>query len=141
MRKSLTIAFLCIITLSLLSYSCQNAAQLQQDIYYTNGRDLYIKNCQNCHGSKGEGLGELAPALTDTVFLKEHKQRIACYIKNGLNEEISIHGKKYQEKMPGFPDLANIDLAQLIVYITNSFGNQQGHYTPEQIASDLKNCP
>lgn len=127
-------------TIAALTYACQDAARLQQDIYYTNGRDIYIKNCQNCHGSKGEGLGELAPALTDTIFLKANKEKIACYIKNGLNEEISIHGKKHEEKMPAFPQLANIDLAQLIVYITNSFGNNQGHYTPEQVAEDLKNC-
>lgn len=139
MRKSLNILFLTA-TISTLIYSCQDATQLRQDIYYTNGRDIYVKNCQNCHGPKGEGLGGLAPALTDTIFIKANKQKIACYIKNGLSEAISIHGKEYQEKMPGFPEMANIDIAQVIVYVSNSFGNKHGHYTPEHVASDLKNC-
>lgn len=139
MRK-LVLTGLFLTVLSMMVYSCQNAEQLKQDIYYTNGRDLYIKHCQNCHGAKGEGLAALSPPLTDTVFLKENKQKIACYIKNGLNTEIVVAGQKYQEKMPDFATLANIDIAQIVVYITNSFGNKQGHYTPEQIAADLKNC-
>ncbi|WP_316789090.1 cytochrome c [Pedobacter frigoris] len=137
-RRLLSILFLS--SIGLIIYSCQNASQLKQDIYYTNGRDLYIKYCQNCHGANGEGLSALAPPLTDTVFLQQNKQKIACYIKNGLSEPITVHGRQYQEKMPDFPTLANIDIAQIIVYITNSFGNKQGHYTPEQVADDLKNC-
>jgi len=42
--------------------------------------------------------------------------------------------------MPDFATLANIDIAQIVVYITNTYGNKQGMYTPEQIAEDLKNC-
>ena len=49
-------------------YSCQTAETVQQDAYYVNGRDLYIKHCQNCHGGKGEGLGALTPPLTDSIL-------------------------------------------------------------------------
>jgi len=139
MRKKLLSVLFFTLVISIV-YSCRNADQLKQDIYYTNGRDLYIKHCQNCHGTDGEGLNALAPALTDTIFLKENKKRIACYIKHGLDEKITINGKVYDEKMPSFPNLANIDIAQITVYITNAFGNRQGHYTSEEVALDLKNC-
>lgn len=121
-------------------YSCQNAAQVKQDVYYVNGRDIYIKHCQNCHGANGEGLGTLAPPLTDTVFLKEHKQKIACFIKNGVKDTIVVNGQQYEGSMPAFPELYDIDIAQLLVYVGNSFGNKQGMYTPEQVSVDLKNC-
>lgn len=139
MRK-LIVYGLCFFSIMMMIYSCQNANQLQQDIYYVNGRDIYIKNCQNCHGGNGEGLGALTPPLTDSVFLKENKDKIACFIKNGMEGEISVGGKKYEEKMPAFPQLADIDIAQVMVYITNNFGNRQGMYTPEQVKQDLKNC-
>jgi len=139
MRKYLiAIAFSCLF--ATIIYSCQNAAQVKQDVYYVNGRDLYIKHCQNCHGTKGEGLGTLTPPLTDTLFLKSHKQKIACFIKNGIKDTITVNEQVYEETMPSFPELYDIDIAQLIVYITNSFANKQGMYTPEQVASDLKNC-
>lgn len=106
----------------------------------SNGKDLYVANCQNCHGANGEGLGELAPPLTDTVFLKKNKSKLACYIKNGANEPMQIQGKTYHEKMPAFNQLENIDIAQVIVFVTNSFGNKQGMYKLEQVANDLENC-
>lgn len=139
MRRSL-IAIIFLITLSCIIYSCQNAGQLQQDIYYVNGRDLYIRHCQNCHGTNGEGLALLAPPLTDTASLRANKSKIACFIKNGISDTtMVIAGKKYDGKMPDF-NLANIDIAQLVVYITNTFGNKQGTYSPDQVAKDLNNC-
>lgn len=139
MRRIL-ISSLLLTSLCSIIYACQDAGQIKQDVYYVNGRDLYIKHCQNCHGSKGEGLGTLSPPLTDTVFLKANKHQLACYIKNGIRDTIMVNGQKYDGTMPAFPDLYAIDVAQLTVYITNSFGNHQGMYTPEQVSADLKNC-
>jgi Cytochrome c len=67
MRK-LILSSLFLITIACMIYSCQSSEQLKQDIYYANGRDLYIKHCQNCHGANGEGLNALAPPLTDYRF-------------------------------------------------------------------------
>ncbi|TDQ11296.1 c-type cytochrome [Pedobacter metabolipauper] len=139
MRRTV-LSLIFIAAIASMIYSCQGADQLKQDIYYTNGRDIYIKNCQNCHGVNGEGLGALTPGLTDSIFLKENKQKIACIIKYGMDSTITINGQQFEDKMPDFNTLANIDLAQLIVYVTNSFGNKQGMYTPEQVAADLKKC-
>jgi mono/diheme cytochrome c family protein len=138
MRRKILL-FLFTVTLASMVYSCQSAQQLEQDRYYVNGRDIYLAHCQNCHGAKGEGLGELAPPLTDTTFLKENKHQIAGYIKYGLEGPITVGGKVYNEKMPAEDNMADIDIAQLIVYITNDFGNKQGMYTTEQVAADLKN--
>jgi mono/diheme cytochrome c family protein len=138
--RSTILSAIFFLLLGCIIYSCQSSQSLEQDIYYANGRDLYIRHCQNCHGAKGEGLGELAPPLTDTVFLKENKTRLACFIKNGLQGPITVGGKIYDEKMPDENDLAPIDIAQLIVYITNSFGNKQGMYKSETVAIDLNNC-
>ncbi|MNX97005.1 Cytochrome c-552 precursor [compost metagenome] len=109
-------------------------------MYYVNGRDLYIKHCQNCHGANGEGLGTLTPPLTDTIFLKQNRQKLACFIKNGIKAPINVGGQEYEGSMPDFASLHNIDIAQLLVYITNSFGNKQGMYTPEEVAAALKDC-
>ncbi|MDT4860842.1 hypothetical protein FQZ97_954220 [compost metagenome] len=118
-------------------YSCQTAGDIEYAKYLSNGKDIYIANCQNCHGKNGEGLGELAPPLSDTTFLINNKTKLAGMIKNGVNEPMLIHGKIYEGKMPDFPNLHDIDLAQVIVYVTNSFGNKQGMYTYEQVAKDL----
>lgn len=134
--------FLCgafLLLLCSMIYSCQSAQEIEYAKYMSNGKDIYVARCQNCHGEKGEGLGELAPPLTDTVFLKANKANLACIIKNGSNTEMIINGKKYDGKMPGF-NLAAIDIAQVTVYISNSFGNKQGMYTYEEVSRDLNSC-
>ncbi|WP_316766583.1 cytochrome c [Pedobacter frigiditerrae] len=139
MRKNILLSIFSIVICCII-YSCQNAAEMEQTQYISGGKDLYIKYCQNCHSANGEGLGELYPALTDTVFLKENKEQLACIIKNGSNKPVVINGKKYDGKMPSFKQIENIDLAKIIVYITNSFGNKQGMYKFEQVAKDLEKC-
>ena len=139
MRKYLLLG-LYFTAVSAIIYSCQSAAEMDQAKYMSGGKDLYITYCQNCHGSNGEGLGELAPPLTDTIFLKENKGKLACIIKNSANEPMLINGKTYEGKMPGFANLHDIDIAQVIVYITNSFGNKQGMHLNQQVTEDLNNC-
>lgn len=138
MRNYLLLAII-FTTLASIVISCQDARQVQQDMYYTNGRDLYIAYCQNCHGANGEGLAKLAPPLTDTLFLKSNKKKLACWIKNGVSEQMIVGGEKYEGKMPDH-NFANIDIAQMIVYVTNTFGNKQGNYTQNEVAADLSNC-
>ncbi|MDQ7950001.1 MAG: cytochrome c [Pedobacter sp.] len=123
-----------------LIYSCQDAEQLEYQTYYSNGQTLYQTYCQNCHGEKGEGLGLLTPPLTDSLFLKNNRTVLACIIKNGATTPVTVHGKTYEEKMPAFPKLADIDIAQIIVYVTNSFGNKMGMYPYADINKDLKSC-
>lgn len=128
--------------LSLIStiYACQNSGEIELATYNTNGKDLYKTYCQNCHGENGKGLGDLYPPLTDSLFLIQNKANLACIIKNGSAIEMNINGITYDSKMPAFPKMADIDLAQVIVYITNNFGNKQGMYTYEQVAKDLTKC-
>jgi len=139
--KKIIVYSLLFLAIAAIVNACQSADEIQMAKYLSNGKNIYEARCQNCHGKNGEGLGELAPPLTDTVFLKANKQQLACYIKNGANQPMLINGKTYQEKMPAFNDLHDIDIAQVIVYITNSFGNKQGMYKYEKVAIDLKSCP
>lgn len=139
MKKRIVFALYAMVV-SAIIYSCQNESEIELASYIGNGKDLYIKYCQTCHGENGEGLGQLAPPLTDTVYLKENKSQIACIIKNGMNKPIVINGKTYEGKMPAFAELENIDIAQVLVYVTNSFGNKQGMYKHQLVEEDLKKC-
>lgn len=125
---------------ALFIFACQSEAEMNFARYYANGKDIYVAKCQNCHGANGEGLGMLAPALTDSVFLKNEKQNLACFIKNGTKKALTINGKTSQEEMPAFAEMQTIDIAQVITYITNTFGNKQGIYLHTSVDEDLSNC-
>lgn len=139
MRKYIINSFL-LFSIVAIIVSCQSQEQMDLQNYVSSGRDIYKAKCQNCHGENGEGLGELAPPLTDSLFIKTNKNRLACFIKNGVDEPLIVHGKEYRGKMPAFPELTDIEVAQVLVFITNSYGNNEGFYSYEKVNADLKNC-
>jgi mono/diheme cytochrome c family protein len=128
------------VLVGILTESCQSEQELNFARYYTNGRLIYEQHCQNCHGDKGQGLAKLYPPLTDTLYLIENKKQLACIVKHGLQDSITINGIIYKEKMPAESHLPDIDIAAVITYITNSFGNKQGLYDVAQAGTDIKAC-
>lgn len=88
----------------------------------------------------GEGLEALIPPLTDTVFLKSNREKLACFIVYGLKDTIVVNGKTYDGVMPAETHLAPIEIAKLLTYITNTFGNNQGIYEVAEVEKNLKQC-
>ncbi|MGV3706009.1 MAG: c-type cytochrome [Arcticibacter sp.] len=121
-------------------YACQSENDLNYARYYTNGKRLYDTHCQNCHGGDGKGLGKLIPPLTDTVFLKAHKQKLACWIKYGTSDTMLVNHIVYSSNMPANANLPDIDIAALVTYVTNTFGNKQGLYDVNDASAHLKKC-
>lgn len=140
MGNRLIYIFLYVTSLTLVLQSCDNEQSIEYKRYYVNGKGLYEKNCRNCHGAEGKGLGTLYPPLTDSTYLIKSKTKLACIIRYGQNKSISINNVTYDGQMPGNETLADIDIAQLIVYITNSFGNKQGFYEATEAGQALKAC-
>lgn len=138
MRNRFLFILVLLVTGTIIFQSCNNELELNYQRYYVNGKGLYEKTCQNCHGKNGEGLGKLYPPLTDTLLLSKNKSILACIIKNGVSDKMTVNNLSYEAQMPGNPELADIDIAQIIVYITNSFGNKQGFYDQTQVTADLK---
>ncbi|MHB1179899.1 MAG: c-type cytochrome [Daejeonella sp.] len=140
MRNKPIFLLLFFITALVQFQACDSDEEINYKRYYVNGNGLYEKHCQNCHGEDGTGLARLYPPLTDTTYLIKNKSLLACIIKNGQNKQITIHKESYDGQMPGNETLADIEIAQIIVYVTNSFGNRQGFYEATKVTSDLKDC-
>ena len=140
MRNKSIYLFLLGISFFIIFKSCQSEDQIAYARYFVTGKNLYAQHCQNCHSEEGKGLGDLIPPLTDITYLTKNRNNIACFIKYGMSDSIVINGKVYNEKMPAEPNLTNMEIAQLITYVTNSFGNEQGLYDVENATSDLKDC-
>jgi len=125
--------------LAVLFFSCQSEKELEFSRYYTAGSVIYQNKCQNCHGANGQGLLALMPPLTDSIYLKANKGILACYIKFGIKGKVTIENKQFEDTMPA-NDFAPIDIAEVLTYVTNSFGNKMGTITSQQVGDDLKGC-
>ncbi len=119
--------------------SCQNEQEIEYNRYFTAGKVVYQSHCQNCHGADGAGLGTLIPPLTDAAYLKKIRTQQACIITYGLQQPVLVGRKAYYQKMPP-SGLAPVDVAEVITYVNNSFGNKSGSYPIEQVTADLKQC-
>ena len=119
--------------------SCESDQQIEFNRYYSLGSSVYQSRCQNCHGANGEGLQALIPPLNDASFLKTHMNQLPCFIKNGVKGQITINNKAFEGEMPP-ADLPPIQVAGVLTYITNSFGNKTGRITAEAVETSLKDC-
>lgn len=137
MRNKVIYIFISCFIIGILISSCKNSSQIEQARYYINGKTAYELHCQNCHGAKGEGLGLLIPPLTDTSYISNNKNKLASIIKYGMEGPIVINGQAYDEKMPAETHLTPTEITYIINYIGNSFGNEIGFYTSEEVQQDL----
>lgn len=107
--------------------------------YMKKGEGLY-KNCASCHTAGGTGAGDYPP-LAGSEWVNGSGAVPALVILHGLEGPIEVAGKTYGSvSMPAMGDgMSNYELASLIYYIQNSWGNKVGKiYSSEQIAEIRK---
>lgn len=138
MKSKLIIGILFLLTV--LIVSCQSDEQVEFYRYYSGGSAIYQTHCQNCHGKNGEGLQGLIPPLNDSSYLKNNKTLLACFIKNGLKGKITINGREFEGEMP-VDNISPIEIAKVLTYVTNSFGNKMATIDLQTVQNDLEKCP
>lgn len=126
--------------MAVLFFSCQSDSELEYSRYYSAGTVIYQNRCQNCHGKDGQGLSALMPPLTDTAFLKANKASLACFVKYGIKGKLLIiNHQPFEGNMP-VTDISPIEIAEVLTYVTNSFGNKTGIITSGQVTDYLNKC-
>ncbi len=140
MKRPLIYGLLTLVAGRIFFSACQGSEELDKARYYINGKTLYETHCRNCHGHQGEGLGQLYPPLTDTLFMHTHRPQLACLIRYGSPGKLTVGGREYDAAMPPNPGLSNMEMAYLITYISNSFGNNHGIKRDTSVRADLQDC-
>lgn len=125
----------------ILLFACQSKEEILHQQYVVEGRNLYEQHCANCHQSDGQGLRDLYPALAKTDLWKRvSTQQLVCIIKKGQQGEIKVNGKSYAGYMPANPKLEAIDIAELVTYLQDRWGNKK-MYSFDAARAALKKCP
>src|SRR5690606_19773635 len=100
MKRPLIYGLLTFVAGRIFFSACQSGEELDKARYYINGKALYETHCRNCHGHQGEGLGQLYPPLTDTVFMHIHQSQLACLIRYGSPGNLTGSCQTYAAEMP-----------------------------------------
>jgi mono/diheme cytochrome c family protein len=88
-----------------------------------SGKKVYTLQCLACHQADGLGAPPMNPPLTGKQILADKKKLIGIVIK-GLDTHEEIDGVKYQNVMPPHPEMKDQEIADVLTYIRNSFGNK-----------------
>ncbi|HEY8657878.1 MAG TPA: cytochrome c [Hanamia sp.] len=88
------------------------------------GKLVYANYCLTCHQEDGGGVPNLNPPLIQTSFVIGDKDVLIKIILNGFNEHVDIDGESYSNNMPSFNSLKDQQIADVLAYIRNNFGNK-----------------
>ena len=101
------------------------------------GEAIFKANCIACHGAEGKGVEGAFPPLAGSDYLNADPKRGIQAVVKGLSGEISVNGKTYNSVMPAV-NLKDEDVANVLTFILNSFGNKGGEVKPEDVAAGRK---
>jgi hypothetical protein len=106
----------CVLALTILSVACTHD---RQDL----GKTKFETYCAGCHLNEGPWMMGEAPPLEGSSWVAGPETRIIKIALHGLRGPIEVHGKSYNQEMPGFaPILTDADLAPLLSYVRKRFG-------------------
>ncbi len=87
------------------------------------GAELYQQFCAACHQTEGRGVPGEFPPLAGSDWVAGDKGRLIRVVLHGMQGPIVIDGQQYDEVMPGHGFLGNNDVAALLTYVRNRFGD------------------
>jgi nitrite reductase (NO-forming) len=97
------------------------------------GEVLFKGTCSACHQDKGQGIPDVFPPLAGSDYLVSDKQRAVGIVLNGLTGKVSVNGKTYDSVMPPMSQLNDDEVANILTFTLNSWGNKGGTVTAEQV--------
>lgn len=107
--------------MELMSEGWQNPVGEEE---FAEGQKLYVQNCLACHNPEGTGAPGLYPPLANTNWVTGDKIRLIRTLLLGLSQPIEVNGETYNQEMPSYAHLSDQQIADVLTYIRNSFGNK-----------------
>jgi mono/diheme cytochrome c family protein len=108
---------------------------LQQSI--EAGQKIYQNLCVQCHLPNGKGVAGNFPPLAGSNWLTEKRTESIRAVKYGQQGEIVVNGKIYNGVMTPM-GLSDAEVADVMNYIMNSWGNVQEEIVTEDEVSAVK---
>jgi nitrite reductase (NO-forming)/hydroxylamine reductase len=98
-----------------------------------NGERLYNAQCAACHQASGAGLTGAFPPLAESDYFAEDPMLAVAAVINGLSGPVTVNGVDYNAVMPTLGHLDDSDVADVVTYVLNSFGNGGGEVSAAEV--------
>ncbi len=114
-------------------FASANAATMSERM--ANGERLYMANCAACHQADGSGLNGAFPPLAASDYIAGDPMKAVTAVLNGLSGPITVNGLDYNSVMPNLSYMTDSEVADVVTYIVNSFGNEGGQIDAALVAA------
>ena len=137
--KLFIICFLAIASLFIFKSNTNTYTQqtdpLEESI--VRGSEIYTDFCITYHLPNGEGVENIYPPLAKSDYLMQKQEESIRGIKYGQERALVVNGKTYNGKMDAL-GLGDDEVADVMNYITNSWGNKNNKIVTEEDVSKIK---
>lgn len=117
------------------SYPSAQNEDLKESI--ARGKHIYANNCISCHMADGTGVPGTFPPLAKSDYLTKSTNSAIEAVKYGLEGSIMVNGEEYDSMMPQ-PGLDDKQVADVMNYILNSWGNSHGKMITQKHVEEIK---
>jgi mono/diheme cytochrome c family protein/glucose/arabinose dehydrogenase len=103
------------------------------------GKAIYARDgyCSTCHQPDGKGLPDAGfPPLNESKWVVGSEERLIKLVLKGIYGPIEVNGRKYPGQVPMTPYagmLKDDEVAAVLTYVRNSFGNTAPAVTAEKV--------
>jgi mono/diheme cytochrome c family protein len=99
----------------------------------TRGKVVYDTYCLPCHQADGSGVPTMNPPLIKTSWVLGSKQVLIEQVLKGSANKVEIDGEKFNGAMPAQTQLTDEQIADVLSYVRNSFGNKASIVTTAEV--------
>lgn len=99
------------------------------------GAAVYAANCAACHGAEGTGARQLFPALAGNPLVRQANAETLVHLVLAGSQGAHTPGAPTTPAMPSLAwRLNDAQVADVLTYVRNSWGNAAAPVLPEQVA-------
>jgi nitrite reductase (NO-forming) len=121
--------------LAAVTHATQSAAagSLTQEEQVKAGQVLFAGTCSVCHQANGAGLPGVFPPLAKSDYLAADIKRAIGFVLRGLTGKVTVNGQEYNSVMPPMTQLNDDEVANILTYVINSWGNPGGRISSDDV--------
>jgi mono/diheme cytochrome c family protein len=128
-KKFLSLTFLSVLTL-VVKAEDKNPPSAE---VMKRGQAVYSKTCIACHQPTGLGIAPVFPPLAGSEWVAMSPSIPVRNILHGMTGPVTVKGVTYTSMMPPVAGLSDGDIADVVTYVRNSFGNSGAAITEDDV--------
>jgi mono/diheme cytochrome c family protein len=137
MKKALIVLISLIAVAAIALIGCDSHASTEATI--ARGEKIYTQYCLSCHQVDGSGVPQLNPPLKNSAYVLGEESKLISIVMHGFNEGVEIKGDTYTNPMPPVgANLKDEQIADVLTYIRNSFGNKASAISADRVKAIRK---